>query len=431
MDWLKDLGLAFKTKDIRKRLFFVLLVLGLFRLMASVPVPGIDEGQLDRFFSENQFFGILNIFSGGALSNLSIVMLGLGPYITATIVLQLLTIVFPKLKELHQESGEDGRRKFTQYGRLLTVPFALVQGVSLILLFRDQGAIIIQGPLTWIAIIVSVVAGSILLMWLGELISEKGIGNGISLLIFAGIIAAAPQAIGSALSSDTFSQDLPQYILFMGISLVIIMSVIMVNEARRNIPITNTRRLSGVRATASKASSFLPLTLNPAGVIPIIFALSLVLFPGVIGTLFADHSNATIASIASALGQFTENIPLYSAIYFALVVLFTYFYTSITFNPSNISKNLQRQGGFIPGVRPGEPTAARIKYILNRTLLVGSLFLGLVAVIPAIAQGSIEGGVGATTTSFIIGGTSVLILVSVVLETMRQIKAQVEMRKYD
>ena len=432
MNWLRDLALGFKIKEVRSRLLFVLLILGIFRLLAVIPVPGINEAELQNFFQGDQFFGLLNIFSGGALSNLSIVMLGLGPYITSTIILQLLTLVFPKLKELHQESGEEGRRKFTQYGRLLTIPFAAIQGFGLIVLFRSQGVLSIDGqPLTMTAIIASIIAGSILLMWLGELVSEKGIGNGISLLIFAGIIAAAPQAIGSVFSSGTFQQDLPQYLLFAGISLFIIMSVVMVNEARRNIPVTHARRIRGSQAAGGSASSFLPLTLNPAGVIPIIFAVSLVLFPGLVGNFLETSSNATLQSISGTLIGFTENTPLYSSVYFILVVLFTYFYTSVTFNPSNVAKNLQRQGGFIPGIRPGEPTASRIRYILNRTLLVGALFLGIIAVVPAIAQGGLEGGGATTTTSFIIGGTSVLILVSVVLETMRQIKAQVEMRQYD
>lgn len=427
MHWLNELKTAFKIKDIRKRLLFVLLILGIFRFIAAIPIPGVDKAQLSLFFDENQFFGILNIFSGGALSNLSVAMLGLGPYITATIILQLLTIVFPKLKELHQESGEEGRRKFTQYGRLLTVPFALIQGISLVVLFRSQGILSIEGPLTMVAIITSIVAGSILLMWLGEIVSEKGIGNGISLLIFAGIIAALPGAIGNLLSSDTLGQDFPQYFIFAIISLAIIIGVIIVNEARRNIPIAHARRMRGAQNVGG-SSSFLPLTLNPAGVIPIIFALSVVLFPGVIGTVLADNSNETIASVAGSLEGFTEDTPAYSIVYFSLVVLFTYFYTSVTFNPANVAKNLQRQGGFIPGIRPGEPTEQRIAFILRRTLLVGALFLGLIAIIPAIAQGSFGSG---STTSFIIGGTSVLILVSVILETMRQIRAQIEMRKYD
>lgn len=429
MSWFQDFKLGFQIPDIRRRLLFVLLILAIFRLIATIPIPGIDEAVLDQYFASNEFFGILNIFSGGALSNLSIAMLGLGPYITATIILQLLTMVFPKLKELHQESGEEGRRKFTQYGRLLTVPFATIQGFSLIILFRSENIIAIEGPLTFLSILISIIAGSILLMWLGELVSEKGIGNGISLLIFAGIIAVLPGVVGNLFSSGALQTDGAQYLVFGLISLVIIVSVIVANEARRNIPITHARRTPGSRAMGGGASSFLPLTLNPSGVIPIIFALSVVLFPGVIGSFFQNHSNETIASLALSMQNFTNNIPLYAGVYFILVILFTYFYTAVSFNPSNVAKNLQRQGGFIPGIRPGEPTVKMIKYILNRTLFAGALFLGIVAVLPVIIQGFFEGGSNAT--SFVIGGTSVLILVSVILETMRQLKAQVGMRRYD
>ncbi len=427
MSWLSDLVLAIKTQDIRKRILFVLFILVVFRIIAAIPVPGVDPDQLKSFFDGNQLFGILNIFSGGALSNLSIAMLGLGPYITSTIILQLLTIVFPKLKEMYQESGEDGRRKFTQYGRMLAVPFAAIQGYSLMLLFKSQGILEIDGPLSMVTILVSIIAGSILLMWLGELISEKGIGNGISLLIFAGIISSGPALIQSALVSG-IREELPQYLLFVLISLIIIMGVVIVNEARRNIPIAYAKRARGTRLVGG-SSSFLPLTLNPAGVIPIIFALSLILFPSIIGAFLQNSDSDFLVSVSSVLVSFTENIVLYAGAYFLLVVLFTYFYTAVTFSPSNISQNLQRQGGFIPGIRPGEPTAKYITFILNRTLLFGALFLGLIAIIPAIAQGGLQGGSGSTT--FIIGGTSVLIVVSVVLETMRQIRAQVGMRQYE
>ncbi|MEX0916636.1 MAG: preprotein translocase subunit SecY, partial [Candidatus Spechtbacterales bacterium] len=377
----------------------------------------------------NQFFGILNIFSGGALSNLSIVMLGLGPYITATIILQLFTLIFPKMKELYQESGEDGRRKFNQYGRMLTVPLAALQGYSLIVLFSRQGIITIEGPLTIIGVLASIVAGSLFLMWLGELVSERGIGNGISLLIFAGIIASVPLALREALISGT-QQDLPRYLLFSAISLAIIMGVIMVNEARRNIPVSYAKRVRGTKLYGG-ATTYLPLTLNPAGVIPIIFALSLLLFPGIIGSFLATSSNSTLLTIADILNSFTNNIGVYAAAYFTLVVFFTYMYTAVTFNPTSIAENLQRQGGFIPGIRPGEPTAERITFILNRTLLIGAVFLGFIAIVPALASGGLQGGTQASATSFIIGGTSVLIVVSAVLETMRQIRAQVGMRQYE
>lgn len=429
MNWAKDLVLAFKTPDVLKRILFVLFILGVFRFIANIPVPGVDIDALDAFLNNpaNQFFGILNIFSGGALSQLSIAMLGLGPYITSTIILQLLTIVFPKLKELNQESGEEGRRKFTQYGRLLTIPFAGIQGFALIKLFESQGALVIDTPLSMITVILSIIAGSVLLMWLGELVSEKGIGNGISLLIFAGIISAGPNALIQAFQSET-SPDVSRFAVFALISLIIIVSVIVVNEARRNIPISQARRISGTRFSGN-SSSFLPLTLNPAGVIPIIFALSMVFFPSVVGSILQTSSNGTLQSISETLITFTDNIVLYAGVYFLLVIAFTYFYTSITFNPKNISENLQRQGSFIPGIRPGKPTEDRIRYILNRLLLFGSFFLGLIAVFPVIIQGGLQGGTGAT--SLVLGGTSVLIVVSVVLETMRQIRAQAGMRQYE
>ncbi|MEX2007900.1 MAG: preprotein translocase subunit SecY [Candidatus Spechtbacterales bacterium] len=428
MKWTDELLAIFKVKDLRKKILFVLFILGIFRLVANIPVPGIDRGQLESFLSGNEFFGILNIFSGGALSNLSIAMLGLGPYITSTIILQIFTLIFPKLKEMYQESGEQGRQKFNQYGRLLTVPFAMLQGYALMVLFTRQGILMIEGPVQTAAVLTSMVGGAILLMWLGELVSERGIGNGISLLIFAGIISAVPLALRDVFVNATRG-DFPQYLLFAAVSLIIIAAVVVVTEARRNIPISYAKRVRGNRVYGG-ASTFLPLTLNPAGVIPIIFALSLVLFPGIIAQFLFGSANPAVQSIAGFLNSFTpqDNLALYSIAYFALVVIFTYFYTAVTFNPQTVAQNLQRQGGFVPGIRPGPPTADRIAFILNRTLLIGALFLGFIAVVPAIAQGV---GGGIEGISFLIGGTSVLIVVSVALETTRQVRAQIIMRQYD
>jgi len=428
MNWIYNTITAFKIRDLRKKILFVLFILGVFRVAAIIPIPGVNPAQLEAFFSSSQFLGILNIFSGGALSNLSIVMLGLGPYITSTIILQLFTLIFPRLKELYEESGEEGKKKFNQYGRLLTVPLAALQGYGLMILFSRQGVLILGSPFEQMAMLVSIVAGAIFLMWLGELISEKGIGNGISLLIFTGIIASIPLSIQRAILTGTLS-DIPMYLAFILISLFIIITVVFINEARRNIPISYAKRVRGNRLFGG-STTFLPLSLIPAGVIPIIFALSLVLFPGIVANFLAGTTSATLQSISSILNAFTENIVLFSSLYFLLVVGFTYFYTAIVFNPANVAKNLQRNGGFIPGIRPGPPTAARISFILNRTILVGAIFLGIIAIIPSVAQGS---GLGGTTgsTSFIIGGTSVLIAISVILETIRQIKAQIVMRQYD
>lgn len=431
MNWLNDVILVFKTKELRNKIFFILFILGIFRIAAVIPVPGIDTEQLRAFFSGNQFFGILNIFSGGALSNFSIVMLGLGPYITSTIILQLFTMIFPRLKELYEESGEEGKQKFNQYGRMLTVPFALLQGYGLIILFSRQGILAQPAPFELVAILASIVAGSVFLMWLGELVTEKGIGNGISLLIFAGIISGIPLALRNVVLNFS-QQDISRYAIFLFISLLIIAGVVMVTEARRNIPISYAKRIRGNKMYGG-TTSYLPLTLNPAGVIPIIFALSIILFPGIIASFLANSSSAFLLSLATFFNAFTENIILYSILYFTLVVVFTYFYTAVTFNPETIATNLQRQGGFIPGIRPGRPTAERITFILNRTLLVGAFFLGTIAIVPAIAQGGVSGGLGlgGGGTSFIVGGTSVLIVVSVVLETVRQIRAQIVMRQYE
>jgi preprotein translocase subunit SecY len=429
MKWLSNLFAIVKLRDLRRKVLFVLFILGIFRFMANIPVPGIDPAQLAEFFSGNQFLGILNIFSGGALSNLSIAMLGLGPYITATIILQLFTLIFPQLKELYQESGGEGRQKFNQYGRLLTVPLAALQGYALMVLFNRQGILPLESPLQTAAILISIVAGAVFLMWLGELVSEKGIGNGISLLIFAGIITSVPLAIRNAFISGT-REDIPTYALFAVLSLAIIAAVVVINEARRNIPISYAKQVRGNKIYGG-ATSYLPLTLNPAGVIPIIFALSIILFPGIIGSFLAGTGNITLIRIADFLNSFTQNVGAYAVAYFLLVVLFTYFYTAVTFNPQAVSENLQRQGAFVPGIRPGPPTASRISFILNRTLLIGALFLGAIAVIPALAQGGLQGGGVQGGTSFLIGGTSVLIVVSVVLETVRQVRAQIVMRQYE
>ncbi|MDX1535216.1 MAG: preprotein translocase subunit SecY [Candidatus Spechtbacterales bacterium] len=429
MNWIEQLKAVFKIKDLRNKILFVLFILGVFRIAAVIPVPGIDVAQLRSFFDQNQFFGILNIFSGGALSNLSIVMLGLGPYITSTITLQLLTMIFPKLKEMYEEEGEEGKQKFNQYGRIFTVPLAALQGYGLIVLFTRQGIMSALDPLEMTAVMFTVVAGAIFLMWLGELISEKGIGNGVSLLILAGIIAQIPVTLRGVLVDGSL-QRLPTYVGFVALGVFIVAAVVLVTEARRNIPISYAKQVRGNKIYGG-SSTYLPLSLNPAGVIPIIFALSIILFPGIIANFFAGSSNAFLARMAASLAGFQQNIGLYSLVYFLLVVFFTYFYTAVTFNPETVAENLQKQGGFIPGIRPGKPTQERLTFILNRTLLVGAIFLGLIAVVPSLVQATSLGTGGLGDLSFIIGGTSILIVVSVALDTVRQIKAQIVMRQYE
>lgn len=424
MEWLNRTIRVFKIHDLRKKIVFVLGVFIVFRLMANIPMPGIDIANLKSFFDQFQVFGLLNIFTGGTLSNLSIVMLGLGPYITGTIIMQLLTMIFPPLERMYKEEGEAGKRKFNQYGRILTVPLALLQGYAMLTLLQRQGAIGALSPTLLLTSIITVAAGCVFLMWLGELISEKGIGNGVSLLIFAGIIAGVPASIREIIFKWEASQA-PAYIMFFVMSLIIIAGVVMVNEGRRNIPVSYAKRVRGMKMYGG-VSTYLPLNINPAGVIPIIFALSIMLFPGMIAN-FLSGSPGMVGSIAQFVGDLFANAWIYGILYFLLVCLFTYFYTAVTFDPKAIASNLQKMGGFVPGIRPGESTANHLYYILNRVLIIGALFLATVAVMPSI----IGGITGVTVFSFLIGGTALLITVSVVLETMRQINSQLQMREYE
>lgn len=427
MEWLNKVVQIFKIKDLRNKILFVLGVLVIFRLMANIPIPGIDAENLRDFFGQFQMFGLLNVFTGGALQNLSIAMLGLGPYITATIIMQLLTMIFPALNKMYKEEGEQGRAKFNQYARLLAIPFGMLQSYAMLSLFQRQGVIDPLSPMMLFTSILTVTAGCIFLMWLGELISEKGIGNGISILIFAGIVASLPMDIYQMLAAWE-SDKIIDYLLFFVIALVIIAGVVLINEGRRNIPVSYAKRVRGMKMYGG-VSTYLPLNINPAGVIPIIFALSIMLFPGMIANFLAG-AGGTVGNIAQAVGNFfdSQKNPWGNGIfYFLLVVLFTFFYTAVTFDPKAIATNLQKMGGFVPGIRPGESTANFMYYILNRVLLIGALFLGTIAVLPSIVQAitTIQG------FQFLIGGTALLIVVSVVLETMRQIKAQLQMREYE
>jgi preprotein translocase subunit SecY len=395
--------------------------------MANTPMPGIDAQKMKDFFESNQLFGLMNVFTGGALDNLSIVMLGLGPYITSVIILQLLTMIFPQLERLYKEEGEAGRQKFNQYGRILTVPLAALQSFAMLALFQRQGLIGNLSPNLLATSILTVTAGAMLLMWLGELISEKGIGNGISLLIFAGIVADFPNNIRQIAATYDPARIL-SYFLFFGMSLVIIAGVVLINEARRNIPVSYAKRVRGMKLYGG-VSTYLPLNVNPAGVIPIIFAMSILLFPGMIAN-FLGGVGGSFGKIVQSVGNFFNpqtNLLGYGISYFILVFVFTFFYTAVTFDPKAISANLQKMGGFVPGIRPGQATANFISYILNRVLLIGALFLGIIAIMPYVVQGI----TGVTVFRFLIGGTSLLIVVSVVLETVRQIKSQLQMREYE
>ncbi|MCD6528372.1 preprotein translocase subunit SecY [bacterium] len=425
--WYQKIVQVFKIRDLRKKIFFVLAMMAVFRLMANIPVPGIDTENLKRFFEQeqSQMFGLLNIFVGGTLSNLSIVMLGLGPYITAVIIMQLLTLIFPQLERMYKEEGEQGRQKFNQYGRVLTVPLAALQSYGMLMFLQGQGAIGSLTPFLLLSSVVTVTAGTMFLMWIGELISEKGIGNGVSLLIFAGIVARAPSDIRQTIVKWDPSK-FPTYLLFFLMALVIIAGVVMINEARRNIPVSYAKRIRGMKMYGG-VSTYLPLNINPAGVIPIIFALAILFFPSMVAN-FLGGTGGVVGSIAKNVAVFFQNNSwVYGISYFILVFLFTYFYTAVTFDPKAISANLQKMGGFIPGIRPGKSTADFLFYILHRVLFVGALFLGIIAIMPLIVQEVTD----IHQFTFLIGGTSLLIIVAVVLETVQQIKAQLQMREYE
>ncbi len=414
---------GFKVKEIRNKILFILGVLVVFRLAANIPIPGVDAAQLKSFFEGNQLFGLLDMFSGGGLKNISIVMLGVGPYITASIIMQLMTMIFPKIEQMYKEEGEAGRQKFNMWTRWLTVPLAAMQSFAMISLLKSQGVISDLSVFNFITIIVTATAGTIFLMWLGELITEKGLGNGVSLIIFAGIVSSLPGTVKQLIATWDSTQVFI-YSGFAAIAVFTIAAIVFVTEGQRNIPISFAKRFRGNRAQGG-GNSYLPLRVNQAGVIPIIFAMSIMLFPGMISNFLAGSSNEKVAEIASNLANFFANQWIYGILYFVLVVLFTYFYTAVTFDPKSVSENLQRQGSFIPGIRPGAPTMEYLNYIVNRITLSGALFLGLVAVLPFIIQGI----TGIQTLT--IGGTGILIVVSVVIETIKQIEAQLVMRDYE
>ncbi len=420
--FLNKLRLVFEDRGLRNRILFVIAALFLFRLGASIPIPGVNVLALDRFLSNNQFFGMLNIFSGGGLSNLSIMMLGVGPFITASIIFQLLTLVFPSLKQMYHEDGAAGRRKIAQYSRYLTVPLCVVQGLSLLVLLEKQGVLMNLTYFDRFLNIVVVTAGSMLLMWIGELITEYGVGNGLSLLIFAGIVSRLPSTVSQLWATGDMS-SIPMYIVFAFIAIAILAAIVFITEAERPIPVTYAKRVRGMKVYGG-TSTYLPIRVNNAGVMPIIFAISIILFPQMIANFLATSSVDSVKAVSEAVIAFLNNSWAYGILYFLLVVVFTYFYSAVTFDPIAISENLQKNGAFIPGVRPGHSTALYIGNILTRLTLIGATFLGLVALLPIILK-SITG-----IASLAIGGTSLLIVVSVAIEFVKQINAQISMREY-
>lgn len=430
---MSKISQIWKVKDLRNRIIIVALLLVVTRILAHIPIPELDVSSLRALLSNNQFLGLYDIFSGGGLRNFSVVMLGIGPYITASIIIQLLTIIIPKLGELSKEGGEAGRMKINQYMRYLTVLLTPIQGYgTIILLSRTSNVDITAGftPFQWFVTLLSITAGTMILLWLGEIISEYKIGNGISLIIFAGIVARLPQAAQQAYLSLTNSTSAlsPQNLItaasYLAVAVAVIGAVVLITEAQRNIPVSYAKRIRGNKMYGG-VNTHLPLRVNQAGVIPIIFAISILLFPGLIANFFAHAKTQAIANAAAALNNFFQNTTYQGIVYFILVVAFTYFYTAIVFNPEEISENIQKQGGFIPGLRPGSQTAEFLYKVLNRITLVGAIFLGLVAVLPNVIQAFTH------TQSLTLGGTSLLIVVAVVIEVMKQVQSQMVMRDYE
>ena len=402
----------------------MLAMLFIFRLTAHIPIPGVDLENLKAFFKSNQIFGLMNLFTGGGMENFSVVALGVGPYITASIIFQLLVMIIPQLEALSKE-GEYGRQKINQYTRILTVPLAFLQGYATIILLRQSPKTVITStsPLSIILMIITMTAGTIFIMWIGELISEKKIGNGISLLIFAGIVSRLPTSISQAFVSFDRAQMF-NWIIYAILAVVVIAGVVVVSEGQRNIPVTYAKRIRGMRMFGGTATH-LPIRVNMAGVIPIIFAISIILFPPMIAQFFIGAQTHLIAEAAKWIIAAFQNRIFYGVFYFIMVVFFTYFYTAVIFHPEQISENLQKQGGFIPGIRPGKPTSDYLQHTTTRVIFVGALFLGAIAVLPLLVQEFLG------TNSLVIGGTSLLIVVSVVIETLKQVQSQLTMRDYE
>ncbi len=414
---------AFKIPEIRNKILVIAGLLAVFRLMAAIPLPGIDKARLLELFSSNQLLGFLNIFSGGALDNLSIMMLGVGPYITSTIVMQLLTMIFPQLKAMYYEEGAAGRAKFNRYSLYLTVPLAALQSYGLLNILNRQGVFINFTLFSVITNVIVATAGSMILVWLGNIITKQKLGNGVSLIIFSGIVSGIPQTIKQAIVSYDPSV-ITTYLAFVILSVVIVAAVVFMTEGERKIPVSYAKRVRGNKMYGG-VSSYLPLKVNQAGVIPIIFAVSILLFPQFLAQISAIISKDFSVKFNDWVVYFLNNQIIYSAAYFVLVVLFTYFYTSIIFDPKEISKNLQQAGGFIPGIRPGQSTGEFLLKIINRITLFGAFFLGVIAILPNVTQ--ILTGIQRLS----IGGTALLIVVSVALETMKQIDSQLVVREYD
>jgi len=420
---IEKLTQIWKARDLRNGILFILGMLVIFRLAAHIPIPGVNVVALREFFASNQILGLMNIFSGGGMENFSIVMMGVAPYITSSIIFQLLAMIIPKLEEMQKE--EQGRQQINMWTRWLTVPLAMLQSFGMITILRRSSSAIL-GDISAFdlgAMIITITAGTIFLMWLGELISEKKIGNGISLMIFAGIMAGLPQVVQQTVVTFDPSQ-LFLLISFTIIALITIIGVVIITEGQRNVPVQYARQIRGNRMYGG-TSTHLPLRVNMAGVIPIIFAISVVIFPPMIAQFFIHARTAWIAKGAEWTIVFFQNQLVYGILYFLLVFAFTFFYTEVIFHPTQIAENLQKQGGFIPGIRPGRHTSEYLANTTHKIIFVGALFLGVIAILPLIMR------YFTGMQSLAIGGTSLLIVVAVVIETVKQIESQLTMREYE
>jgi preprotein translocase subunit SecY len=414
----------FKARDLRNKIFFVLAMLAFFRLAAHIPIPSVDTMKLREFFADNQAFGLLNLFSGGGMENFSIVTMGVAPYITASIIFQLLAMIVPKLEEMNKE--EQGRAKINQWTRWATIPIAILQSYSVIMLLKNSttGVVSAMSPLSWVTAIATITAGTILLMWIGELITEKKIGNGISIMIFAGIVSGLLGQLQQFVATYDPSMIFT-VISFAVVAIATVVGVVIINEGQRNIPVQYARQIRGARAVGG-SSSHLPLRVNMAGVMPIIFAVSVITFPQMIAQFFVRSQSSWLSAMAGKLVALSNNGLIYGILYFVLVFGFTYFYTEVVFHPKQIAENLQKQGGFIPGIRPGRHTSEYLSDTVHKVIFAGALFLAGIAVMPLLIK--IWAG---NTPGMTIGGTSILIVVSVVIESVKQVEAQLSMREYD
>ncbi len=422
---MSTLQKIWRFKDMRNKVLVAASLLLVTRVLAHIPLPGVDTDRLKAFFDQNQIFGMLNMFSGGTMSNFSIILMGVGPYITASIIFQLLAMVIPYFEQLQKE-GQSGQQKINQYTRIATIPLAIIQAFSMFSLLRNQGIIPTWNAFDLSVMLISATAGTILMMWLGELITEKGIGNGVSLIISLGILSGFPEQIRNTavLVSSGDTSKIIGVIAFAIIFLITIAAVIYITEGQRNIPVSYARRTSGSK-TYGAVDSHLPIRVNISGVIPIIFAMSIMTIPGILARYLENAQTAWIKNSAIFTRDLFADNTFYAIAYFVLVFAFTYFYTNIVFKPDQISENLQKQGGFVPGLRPGTETKEYLGKIVARITFIGGLFLGIIGVLPFIVQAATN------INTLVLGGTGILIMVSVVIETMRQINAQLVMHTYD